>query len=209
MALLERTQLDDVLDALATSGSLVHLERLPARPARFSDPTTPLPSRVRERLPIDAFWSHQAAAIDLVRSGRNVAIATGTASGATHLSITTQPSSTAQSGAVFAAQPVIQLRDANGNAVSQAGVSVTVTASGGTLGGTASATTNASGVATFSGLSISGLVGSYTLTFQSTGLASVTSGNIALSAGAAATSFASWNRRSLPASECEASPSTR
>ena len=113
--------------------------------------------------------------------------ATGTASGATHLSITTQPSSTAQSGAVFAAQPVIQLRDANGNAVSQAGVSVTVTASGGTLGGTASATTNASGVATFSGLSISGLVGSYTLTFQSTGLASVTSGNIALSAGAAAT----------------------
>jgi DEAD/DEAH box helicase domain-containing protein len=81
MALLERTQLDDVLDALATSGSLVHLERLPARAARFSDPTTPLPSRVRERLPIAAFWSHQAAAIDLVRSGRNVAIATGTASG--------------------------------------------------------------------------------------------------------------------------------
>src|SRR6185436_11823862 len=113
--------------------------------------------------------------------------ATGTASGATHLSITTQPSSTAQSGAVFAAQPVIQLRYANGNAVSQAGVSVTVTASGGTLGGTASATTNASGVATFSGLSISGLVGGYTLTFHSTGLTSVTSGNIALSAGAAAT----------------------
>ena len=113
--------------------------------------------------------------------------ATGTASGATQLSITTQPSSTAQSGAIFAAQPVIQLRDANGNAVSQAGVSVTVTASGGTLGGTASATTNASGVATFSGLSISGLVGGYTLTFHSTGLTSVTSGNIALSAGAAAT----------------------
>src|SRR5436190_233770 len=81
MALLERTQLDDVLDALASSGSLVHLERLPARPARFSDPATPLPSRVRERLPIDAFWSHQAAALDLVRAGRNVAIATGTASG--------------------------------------------------------------------------------------------------------------------------------
>ena len=57
---------------------------------------------------------------------------------------------------------MIQLRDANGNAVSQAGVSVTVTASGGTLGGTASATTNASGVATFSGLSISGLAGGYT-----------------------------------------------
>src|SRR4029450_13933115 len=42
-------------------------------------------------------------------------------------------------------------------------------------------------LATFSGLSISGLVGNYTLTFQATGLTSVTSGNIALSAGAAAT----------------------
>lgn len=81
MALLERTRLDEVLDALATSGSLVHVERLPARVACFSDPTSPLPTRVRERLPIDAFWSHQAAAIDLVRDGRNVAIATGTASG--------------------------------------------------------------------------------------------------------------------------------
>jgi DEAD/DEAH box helicase domain-containing protein len=81
MALLERTRLDGVLDELATSGSLVHVERLPARSARFSDPTIPLPTRVRERLPIDAFWSHQAAALDLVRAGRNVAIATGTASG--------------------------------------------------------------------------------------------------------------------------------
>jgi DEAD/DEAH box helicase domain-containing protein len=81
MALLERTRLDGVLDELATSGSLVHVERLPARSARFSDPATPLPTRVRERLPIDAFWSHQAAALDLVRAGRNVAIATGTASG--------------------------------------------------------------------------------------------------------------------------------
>ena len=36
---------------------------------------------MRERLPIDAFWSHQAEAIDLVRDHDNVAIATGTASG--------------------------------------------------------------------------------------------------------------------------------
>ena len=69
MALLERTRLDGVLDELATSGSLVHVERLPARSARFSDPTTPLPTRVRERLPIDAFWSHQAAALDATLVG--------------------------------------------------------------------------------------------------------------------------------------------
>jgi DEAD/DEAH box helicase domain-containing protein len=36
---------------------------------------------VADRLPIEGFWSHQAAAIDLARAGRSVAVATGTASG--------------------------------------------------------------------------------------------------------------------------------
>ncbi len=36
---------------------------------------------VRERLPIDVLWSHQAQAIDLIRDHNNVAVATGTASG--------------------------------------------------------------------------------------------------------------------------------
>src|SRR5205814_6666523 len=48
-----------------------------------------------------------------------------TAGAATQVSITTQPSSSAQSGAAFAQQPVVQLRDASGNPVSQAGVTVT------------------------------------------------------------------------------------
>jgi hypothetical protein len=106
---------------------------------------------------------------------------------ATHLSITVEPSATAPSGVTFPAQPVIQLRDALGNAVSQQNVAVSVTASGGTLNGTASANTNANGTASFGGLSITGLVGNYTLTFQATGLTPITSTTIALSAGAAST----------------------
>ena len=37
-------------------------------------------SRLRGR-GIDGLWSHQAAAVDALRAGRNVAVATGTASG--------------------------------------------------------------------------------------------------------------------------------
>jgi hypothetical protein len=55
-----------------------------------------------------------------------------TAGSATQLTITTQPSASAQSGQVFPQQPRVQLRDASGNPVSQAGVNVTaVIASGG------------------------------------------------------------------------------
>jgi len=43
----------------------------------------------------------------------------------TQLAITTEPSASAASGAAFAQQPVLQLRDASGNAVSQSGVVVT------------------------------------------------------------------------------------
>src|SRR2546422_638332 len=73
--------------------------------------------------------------------------------------------------------------------VSQSGVTVTtVVASGpgGTLGDS-SATTTGSGAASFTGLTLTGTVGSYTLRFESTNLSSATSSAIALSAGAAAT----------------------
>jgi DEAD/DEAH box helicase domain-containing protein len=59
----------------------VHVERLPARPATCAELARPLPPVVRERLGIEAFWSHQAEAIDLIRDRQSVAIATGTASG--------------------------------------------------------------------------------------------------------------------------------
>jgi DEAD/DEAH box helicase domain-containing protein len=70
-----------LLDGRATDGQLVHLESLPARPARTAELRRSLPDRVQEALGVDAFWTHQAAAIDLARNGRSVAVATGTASG--------------------------------------------------------------------------------------------------------------------------------
>jgi len=79
----ERPQadLEHVLASLGDRGQLVHLRRIPARPARVAPLRRPLPPEVTERLPAAGLWSHQAAAIDLARDGRSVAIATGTASG--------------------------------------------------------------------------------------------------------------------------------
>src|SRR5205807_9052289 len=109
------------------------------------------------------------------------------AAAATKLVLTTPPSSTAQSGVPLTQQPVVQLQDANGNPVSQSGVVVTATPT--PAGATASnntATTEPSGSATFSGLTLTGTVGSYTLSFGGTGITPVSSGAVALSAGAAA-----------------------
>src|SRR5690242_7751007 len=106
---------------------------------------------------------------------------------ATQLSITTEPSASAQSAVPFAQQPVVQLRDGAGNAVSQVGVTVTaaIASGGGTLGGTLTATTNASGVASFANLAITGTAGDRTLSFSATGLAGATSTTITITAGAA------------------------
>ncbi|HEX2188412.1 MAG TPA: invasin domain 3-containing protein [Longimicrobiaceae bacterium] len=103
----------------------------------------------------------------------------------TQLIIATQPSTTAQSGTPFPQQPVVQLRDAAGNPVAQAGVTVTaaIASGGGTLGGTPTATTDASGAATFTNLSISGTAGDRTLSFSATGLTGATSGTVTLEAG--------------------------
>ena len=116
----------------------------------------------------------------------STAIVLGAGSGS-RLSITTQPSATAQNGVTFAQQPVIQLRDASNNPVTQSGVVVTVAilTGGGTLGGSTTATTNASGVATFSGLSITGTVGAKTLLFGASGYTTVTSNAITITPGAA------------------------
>ncbi|MGH9244772.1 MAG: DEAD/DEAH box helicase [Acidimicrobiales bacterium] len=76
--------LDELLWLLGTHGQLVHLARLPARPAVSGRLARPLPNRVASalaRLGIDDLWAHQAEAIDLARSGSPVAVATGTASG--------------------------------------------------------------------------------------------------------------------------------
>ena len=114
----------------------------------------------------------------------DVATISFVAGAASQLSITTEPSAAAQSGKAFVQQPAIQLRDAYGNAVSASEIEITATVStGGTILGTATADTDEDGVATFSGLGISGVVGEYTITFGSSGLTPVTSGTVTLSAG--------------------------
>ena len=103
----------------------------------------------------------------------------------TQLAVRTQPSARAVSGAILATQPVLQLKDVNGNDATEAGVVITATlASGtGTLGGTRTATTNATGRAAFTNLVITGSAGDYTLAFTSPGLRGVSSDPIRLFAG--------------------------
>jgi adhesin/invasin len=106
--------------------------------------------------------------------------------GSGRLTLTTQPATTAQSGVVLTRQPVIQLQDGSGNPDSRPGVVVNATIASGPNGGSltsASATTNAGGLATFSGLAISGAVGDYALRFSATGVIPITSDGVALAAG--------------------------
>jgi hypothetical protein len=106
---------------------------------------------------------------------------------ASKLTITTQPSSTVQNGVALAQNPVIQVRDAGNNAIAQAGVVVTaaIGSGGGALSGTTTATTDASGVATFTNLVITGTAGARTLSFSAPSLTSITSSSINVTAGAA------------------------
>src|SRR5438105_15495149 len=75
------TGLQAVLRELDDGDRVVHVEHLAAKAARFAPLKRPLRTALTERLAIDGFWSHQARAIDLARSGRSVVVATGTASG--------------------------------------------------------------------------------------------------------------------------------
>ena len=99
------------------------------------------------------------------------------------LAMRSQPSSTAVPDRPFDHQPELQLRDAGGRDLKQAGVTVLVgLASGtGTLSGTTSAVTNADGRAAFTDLAIDGAAGSYTLGFSAAGFTGVESQPIVLS----------------------------
>jgi hypothetical protein len=89
-------------------------------------------------------------------------------------------------GAPLATQPAVSVRDASNNGVPGAVVTASLTTGGATLAN-ATATTDANGVATFSGLSLFGLVGSYTLRFTVPGLAPVDAvATTSLAAGPAA-----------------------
>jgi hypothetical protein len=110
-----------------------------------------------------------------------IALAAGTAH---HLTLTTEPGAAVTTTVALSPQPVIQLRDAHENVVSQAGVSVLATLNtltgAGTLGGTVTLDSDGSGVVTFTDLAITG-TGTFTITFSATGLTGVTSITITVS----------------------------
>jgi len=77
-------RLSQALPDAAGRSRLAALQHLPARRARTvplpSDLPAPLPARLR-RLGVEALYTHQAQALEHVRAGRHVVVATGTASG--------------------------------------------------------------------------------------------------------------------------------
>src|SRR5207249_3060492 len=112
---------------------------------------------------------------------------------ATQLAFTVQPTNTA-AGAPITPAVQVTARDASGNTATQFTGNITVALGanqgGATLGGVPShasfsATSDATGLARFAALTLSGPPGSYTVMFASGTLSTVTSGAIALSAGAA------------------------
>lgn len=67
-------------------GQITHLRELPARLGRFATPQAPLNTDLQTlllRRGIDRLYSHQAATLDLARTGADVVVVTGTASGKT------------------------------------------------------------------------------------------------------------------------------
>ena len=94
------------------------------------------------------------------------------------LSIVRQPSGAVNSKALTT-QPVVQLKDADGNNSSQEDVVVSTTLDGEVF----TAKTDGRGIATFTDVTAKGTVGDRTLTFTSTGLESVTSSTFAMAPG--------------------------
>lgn len=110
--------------------------------------------------------------------------ATATAGPTPRLSVQRQPATTAKSGEVLGRQPRIQLQSATGESLATGGVAVTVALSGsaGSVGGTTTAITAGTGRADFTDLVITAPPGSYVLQFTSSGYRSVESDPIVVSA---------------------------
>lgn len=113
---------------------------------------------------------------------------TVTPAAASVLRVVTAPSATAASGVPFTVQPALELDDVFGNPITTAGATVTATLASGPGGSSllnATATTDATGRATFTGLAIVGPAGNYTLTFSAASLTSTPTGTITMGAGVA------------------------
>ena len=99
--------------------------------------------------------------------------------------VTTQPSTTATSGAPLAIQPIITITTPTSATDTAAINVVTATITTGGVSVSSNSIAAVSGVATFSGLALNALAGPYTLTFSDGVSTSVVSGTITVSAGLA------------------------
>jgi hypothetical protein len=79
----------------------------------------------------------------------------------------------AVNGVAFGTQPIVVVQDISGNTVTNSTAAITVESSGSVLSGNSTPPTLVNGVATFSGLTLTGTNGTYRLTFKSTGLVEV------------------------------------
>jgi hypothetical protein len=132
-----------------------------------------------------------ANTLSAVVSGIGVAEfgATATAGAAGRLAMVTQPPGAATVGVPLETAPAVQLLDAGGNPVRQAGVTIqaAIGSGGGSLSGTTAQPTDGNGVASFPGLVIQGSAGTKTLRFSGSGIEPVTSGAITVAAAPAPT----------------------
>lgn len=78
--------IDEIRAQSGYRGQIVHVEHLPSRPPSCREPARALHERLESALraaDLYPLYTHQAMAVDLVRSGENVAVVTGAASGKT------------------------------------------------------------------------------------------------------------------------------
>ena len=128
-------------------------------------------------------WTLGSAAPNLLRAtvtGTSIMgnPVTFTAQSATRIAISSAPAGPIALGTNFTI--TVQLQNAAGAPVALAGVSLTIAISsgGGTLNGTLTQTTNASGVASFTAINVTGAAGARTFTVTGTGLLSAATGSI-------------------------------
>ena len=148
----------------------------------------------------------------------SVGITAGTVSA---LTFSTQPAGTVGETANFTTQPSVTAKDADGNTVSGASVTLGIaTYAAGTSGGSTqgtlgcnnnTVTTGATGIAGFVGCDISGTAAAGTYSFSATsgGATSANSNTVSITAGTTATQLASRTQPAGPVAEGAASPRSR
>ena len=114
----------------------------------------------------------------------SIMVSAGTAS---QLVITVEPSVTVASGTALTQQPVVKLEDAGGNVITgnSSTVTATVTTNVGAITNNTAAISPTTGLATFAGLTLKELLGTYTITFSGPTLTSAISTNVNVTAGLA------------------------